>query len=118
MKRLTGICIVVLALAFTAAASGESEYWTCGPGPSVEAHAVAGGMEVTSIPAGARRLKVRIEPAPRRHRRYVRLHAPFTLPLTIPAATGELVSVLATGKWTKAEPYPPLGCPQGPFRAL
>lgn len=124
-RKATGtfppLTILIVTVAFfglgAGAATADSEYWTCGPGESVQAHVVPGGLEVTSIPAGARRLKIRIEQNTKGRGRHVTrmnvVEAP-TLPLVIAANAGEWVSALASGKWTKENAYPPLGCPTEP----
>lgn len=115
--RLLTFMAVLLGMMLPVAPSGASEYWRCGPGPSVKAHVVPGGLEVTSVPPGTRRIKARIEhDLHGRGRHTARVKYPSALPVVIPARSGEYISALATGKWTRADPYPPLGCPTSPAR--
>lgn len=112
MYRLP-VTLLVTAAALFAAAPAQGD-WSCGPGPSVEAHAVPGGIEVTFAPAETYHLRVRSAKDLTGHGMSAKSieASPADVPVFIAETPGKpVMRVLAFAKGRKGEPYPRLGCP-------
>lgn len=122
MRRLALLTAIVLLalLAITSSAGAFETYWVCGPGPDVQAHAVAGGVEVTFIPPGAVRLKVRSSRDLALHGlRSESVYTVSTVPLFIAAPPERpVLQLLAKAPWEKTDAYPSLGCMTPKLTAL
>jgi hypothetical protein len=125
MRRIV-LLAVVLALAILAGPVQAAHsptvtaktFWGCVPGPSIEAHAVVGGIEVTAVPEGTWRIRSKFsrDAAGHGQRERSTYADPDETPLLIPAPSGTYVDSLAKGRWERGNPYPSLGCPTGRLR--
>lgn len=113
--RWTCLLVVGLALAVSMSASAATPFWGCGPGESIRAEPVTGGVLVTSQPEGARRIRYRTSTDPAGHNpTYASVYADGNdTPLLIPVHAGLYVQLLAKGYWSHGDPYPSVGCPTG-----
>lgn len=111
MRRLLGIITVAAALALAAPVGADN---SCGAGPSLEAHAVSGGVEVTYLPPESYRLRVRAAKDLKRHGQHTSSVevSPSDAPLFIAAPAGKpVLQLLVYARGRAGEPYPRLGCP-------
>lgn len=107
--------LLALMLGAPAAALAGAPFWGCGPGESIQAEPVPGGVLVTSMPEGARRIRYRTSTDVAGHDpTFASVYADGNdTPLFVPIDAGLYVQLLAKGYWEHGNPYPSVGCPTG-----
>lgn len=119
MKRSIIALATIAVLALATVASGAQSNWTCGPGESVQAQVVPGGLELTFVPSAAYRVKFRAAEDLAGHGPFYESVEGATAGFVWAPPLGHpVVQALAKEHWTQAVPYPSSGCPTEKLIAL